>query len=72
MSETDRAGPLAGIRVVEMGQLIAGPFCGQLLGDMGAEVVKIEPPAGNGRKRKRSAEKTLAEFMHKNLRGTDH
>lgn len=37
-------GPLEGLRVVEMGQLIAGPFCGQLLGDMGAEVVKIEAP----------------------------
>ncbi len=37
-------GPLAGIKVVEMGQLIAGPFCGQLLGDMGADVVKIEAP----------------------------
>lgn len=40
-------GPLAGIRVVELGQLIAGPFCGQLLGDMGAEVVKLEQP-GSG------------------------
>lgn len=39
-----KAGSLDGIRVVELGQLIAGPFCGQLLGDMGAEVVKIEPP----------------------------
>ncbi|WP_312179754.1 CoA transferase [Arthrobacter sp.] len=38
------AGPLAGVRVVEMGQLLAGPFCGQLLGDLGAEVVKIEEP----------------------------
>lgn len=38
------AGALRDIRVVELGQLIAGPFCGQLLGDMGAEVVKIEPP----------------------------
>lgn len=37
-------GALAGIRVVEMGQLIAGPFCGQLLGDMGADVIKIETP----------------------------
>ncbi|HSQ99605.1 MAG TPA: CoA transferase [Sphingomicrobium sp.] len=37
-------GPLKDIRVIEMGQLIAGPFCGQLLGDMGAEVIKIEPP----------------------------
>ncbi|WP_324827381.1 CaiB/BaiF CoA transferase family protein [Qipengyuania zhejiangensis] len=37
-------GALAGLRVVELGQLLAGPFCGQLLGDMGAEVIKIEPP----------------------------
>lgn len=41
---SENTGPLKGIRVVEMGQLIAGPFCGQLLGDMGADVVKIEPP----------------------------
>lgn len=41
---TAAQGPLAGLRVVEMGQLIAGPFCGQLLGDMGADVVKIEEP----------------------------
>lgn len=44
MSDVPNTGPLAGIRVVEMGQLIAGPFCGQLLGDMGAEIIKIEPP----------------------------
>jgi formyl-CoA transferase len=41
---TEATGPLAGIKVVEMGQLIAGPFCGQLLGDMGADVIKLEPP----------------------------
>ena len=35
---------LKGLRVIEMGQLLAGPFCGQLLGDMGAEVIKVEPP----------------------------
>lgn len=37
-------GPLSDIRVVELGQLIAGPFCAQLFGDLGATVVKIEPP----------------------------
>ena len=38
---------LAGLRVIEMGQLIAGPFAGKTLGDFGAEVIKIEPP-GSG------------------------
>ncbi len=37
-------GPLAGLVVIEMGTLIAGPFCGQILGDFGAEVIKIEDP----------------------------
>jgi formyl-CoA transferase len=44
MNETANRGPLADIRVLELGQLIAGPFCGQLLGDMGAEIIKLEPP----------------------------
>ena len=38
-------GPLAGLKVVELGQLIAGPFAAKTLGDFGAEVIKIEPPA---------------------------
>ncbi len=38
--------PLAGLRVVEFGQLLAGPYVGTLLGDFGAEVVKIEAPPG--------------------------
>jgi len=38
---------LAGVRVVEMGQLIAGPFAGKMLGEFGADVIKIEPP-GSG------------------------
>jgi len=38
------SGALGDLRVLELGTLIAGPFCGQLLGDMGAEVIKIEAP----------------------------
>ncbi len=39
--------PLEGIRVIEFGNFIAGPFCGMLLADMGAEVIKIEPMSGD-------------------------
>ena len=40
------AGPLSDIKVVEFGTLIAGPFCGQILADFGADVVKVEDPKG--------------------------
>jgi crotonobetainyl-CoA:carnitine CoA-transferase CaiB-like acyl-CoA transferase len=42
--ETGGPGPHAGLRMIELGTLLAGPFAGRLLGDMGAEVIKVEPP----------------------------
>ena len=39
--------PLEGLRVVELGQLLAGPFAGTVLGYFGAEVIKVEPPTGD-------------------------
>lgn len=44
VAQVPNDGALRGVKVIELGQLIAGPFCGQLLGDMGADVIKVEAP----------------------------
>lgn len=48
MANSKVDGPLAGCRVLELGSIVAGPFCGRLLADFGAEVIKVEPPEGDG------------------------
>ena len=42
-----RSGPLSGLKVLELGHYIAAPFCTRILADLGAEVIKVEPPGGD-------------------------
>ena len=47
MGETASAGLLSGLRILEIGHFVAAPFCTRLLADLGAEVIKVEPPGGD-------------------------
>jgi crotonobetainyl-CoA:carnitine CoA-transferase CaiB-like acyl-CoA transferase len=47
MTETTSAGALAGLKVIDLSRVLGGPFCTQMLGDHGADIIKIEPPQGD-------------------------
>lgn len=55
--------PLGDIRVIELGQLLAGPFCGQLLGDFGAEIIKMEDPGKGDPMRQWGREKPYGKSL---------
>ena len=63
------SGPLHGIRVLELSQIVAGPFCGMNLADLGADVVKIEAPGGEGGRVLGASVPGESKFFHTLNRG---
>ena len=56
--------PLEGLKVIELGQLIAGPFAGKFFSDFGAEVIKIEPPEGDPLRKWRKVHQGTSLWWH--------
>jgi crotonobetainyl-CoA:carnitine CoA-transferase CaiB-like acyl-CoA transferase len=56
--------PLEGLRVIELGQLLAGPFAGTVLGYFGAEVIKVEPPTGDPIRQWREVRNGMSLWYH--------
>ncbi len=74
MSSPDRSGPLASLRVVEFAHIMAGPTCGRMLADMGADVIKVEPVTGGDASRKfrppdLNGESAAFMMLNRNKRG---
>ncbi|MEP2030115.1 MAG: CoA transferase [Paracoccaceae bacterium] len=70
---TDRTGPLKGMRVIELAHIMAGPVCGLMLADMGADVIKVEKPTGDDSRRflppEIEGESAAYMMMNRNKRG---
>jgi len=70
---TERTGPLKGMRVIELAHIMAGPVCGLMLADMGADVIKVEKPTGDDSRRfvppEIEGESAAYMMMNRNKRG---
>lgn len=70
---SERSGPLTGMRVIELAHIMAGPVCGLMLADLGADVVKVEKPAGDDTRRTVppdvNGESAAFMMMNRNKRG---
>ncbi len=63
MTTVVNTGPLAGIRVLDFTNMLCGPYCTRLLADMGAEVIKVEPPAGDHNRHRRPVRNGFSSFF---------
>ncbi|MDP5347217.1 MAG: CoA transferase, partial [Paracoccaceae bacterium] len=70
---TTATGPLQGMRVIELAHIMAGPVCGLMLADMGADVIKVEKPSGDDSRRfvppDINGESAAYMMMNRNKRG---